>query len=125
MGIEDLIGKILTSIEISEDKRRIVWSCSDGSKYLMYHEQDCCESVTLEDVCGDLNNLLGAPILVAAESTNHDNPRDSEDESHTWTFYKFATIKGYVDLRWYGESNGFYSERVDFQLIEEKDDYYE
>ena len=123
MGVEALIGKILASIEISEDKRRIVWSCSDGSKYLMYHDQDCCESVTLEDVCGDLNNLLGTPILVAAESTNHNNPRDIEDESHTWTFYKFATIKGYVDLRWYGESNGFYSESVDFQPTEKEEDY--
>lgn len=88
---------------------------------VMNHYQDCCESVSLNDITGDIADLLGSPILVAEESTSQETPADFtheyEPESQTWTFYKLATAKGYVDLRWFGESNGYYSESVDFDLV--------
>jgi len=82
----------------------------------MYHSQDCCESVYLEDVCGDINDLLNSTILKASEDTNHndDPPAEGSDESYTWTFYNIATFNGHVTFRWFGSSNGYYSESVDF-----------
>ena len=59
--------------------------------------------------------IVGEPLLVADEVSG-ETPVGFEDEYHesvTWTFYKFATRKGYVDVRWLGESNGYYSESVD------------
>lgn len=138
MDLSDLVGKTIKAISVdkvpgkgrynssSSGNDRIVFVTSDGDKYEFYHDQDCCEGVFIEDVEGDWNDLLNTPLLVAEESTNCDNckidvygtgPNDYfTDESCTWTFYKFATIKGRVDVRWYGSSNGYYSESVDFHV---------
>lgn len=117
--LKDLIGKTLTKVEqVGEDV--IVFITSEGKRYWLYHSQDCCESVTVEDIVGDLADLVGEPILVAEEATSDKNPdgvTKKYQDSFTWTFYKFATRKGYVDIRWYGESNGCYSESVDFKEV--------
>ena len=116
-----LVGKTLTKIDNLNDEE-LIFTCDDGTQYRMYHLQSCCENVDLEEVIGDLDDLIGEPILVAEEVSSEDEPAKlneygSEPESFTWTFYKFATRKGYVDLRWYGTSNGYYSEGVSFEKI--------
>ena len=117
---EDLKGKVITQFRL-EDTQLLLFT-EDGYKYSMYHDQDCCESVYIESVVGDLEDLLNEEILVAEESSSNENPADAKvseyQESFTWTFYKLATRKGYVDIRWYGESNGYYSESV--SVVKEK-----
>ena len=112
--IEELINKTLVKIDV-EGKERIIFECKSGEKYCMEHFQDCCEEVYIEDICGDLNNLLNHPLVMAEETTEEG---DSSYRTSTWTFYKFATIKGYVTIRWFGWSNGYYSEEVDIYKIE-------
>jgi len=120
--LELLIGKTLTAVE-NRDDQEIVFTADDGSQFALYHSQDCCESVAVEDICGDLNDLVGSPILTAELATSDQNPTDAKAEtieyqdSFTWSFYKIATNKGSVTIRWYGESNGYYSETVDFKKI--------
>ena len=124
VGFEELLGKTITEIfGAEEESEEILIVCSDGSMYVMHHNQDCCECVTVDDICGDIENLIGKPLLKAEEVTSdclEDGcpPAKYEfDYSYTWTFYHLATIRGYVTIRWYGTSNGYYSEKVDFVRI--------
>jgi hypothetical protein len=116
-NFSDLVGKTLIEVTVLSAEDEIYFTCDDGTKFHMYHSQDCCESVTIEDICGDLDSLIGSPIVMAEESSSNDNPKGEYSDSFTWTFYKIATSKGYVTIRWYGESNGYYSESVDFSRI--------
>ena len=118
MNIDALIGKTLVSVTGEVGSDVIQFIDQSGKEYQMYHCQDCCESVTVEDICGDLMDLIGSPILQASEESSNINPEgvnpEYRQDSFTWTFYRLATMKGSVVIRWYGESNGYYSEEVDF-----------
>ena len=109
--IEDMVGKVFTSIR-NEDTELVFENATE--RFVFFHQQDCCEHVSIEDVCGDLQDLVGDPLLLAEEVSGETPVEFNEEdyESVTWTFYKFATRRGYVDVRWLGESNGYYSEGV-------------
>lgn len=114
MPFSDLLGKTLVHCAKGEDETgqdEIRFTTSEGVRYRLTHWRDCCESVRVEDVAGDLEALRGDPLLMAEEAVQERD--DSADQ--TWTFYKLATVKEYVTIRWLGESNGYYSERVDFE----------
>ena len=121
--ITELQGKELTSVVRNGDES-IHFTTSDNKLVKMYHSQDCCESVEIEDVCGDLTDLVGSPILKAEERTKEGSTGWGD---FTYTYYEIATIKGSVTIRWYGTSNGYYSTSVDireYQLDEDGDIVY-
>src|SRR5690606_21952015 len=112
-NINELLGKTLVSIENINGIELVF--CTENETYQMYHQQDCCESVYIEDIIGDIDDLLNQPITMAEEVSERG---DDGYGTHTWTFYKLATVKGYVTIRWYGSSNGYYSESVSFRKVE-------
>ena len=113
-----LVGVTMKSVAKNADNDEMTFEAEDGRKWKFYHYQDCCESVGIEDINGELEHLVGSPILVAEELVNCDSG-GSYDDSTTWTFYRFATAKGWVVVRWCGSSNGYYSESVDFTEVKD------
>lgn len=111
----ELQGKIVTEIRGARaGSDRIEFDCADGSRFAMFHDQDCCEHVELAEVIGDASDVIGVPIIAASERSSRG---DTPDGTATWTFYELRTIRGTVTLRWIGESNGYYSESVDFEQV--------
>lgn len=124
MGVcefHQITGLMFSHVTGAQHGDEILFETHTGGQFRMYHDQDCCETVRVEDICGDLKDLEGSPILQAEVSTNDKDPegfkREYPPESVTWTFYRIATAKGQVVIRWCGESNGYYSESVDFARI--------
>ncbi len=112
-GMAQMLGKTFVQVTGSVDSDEMMFETANGERFMFAHQQDCCETVSINDIVGDLQDLCGAPLLVAEEVKGATEPDEEHYESYTYTFYKFATRKGYVDVRWLGESNGYYSEGVD------------
>lgn len=112
--VSQLIGLTLKSVTgLENGSEDVTFDSECGRKFLMFHDQGCCENVRLEDVEGDVQDLIGSPITIAEEVEGVAEAPEYA-ASYTWTFYRIATAKGWVVLRWLGESNGYYSESVDF-----------
>lgn len=110
--MKKLIGKTLSSYGDgnSYDGDLLVLKFTDGSILYFRHIQDCCESVYLEDITGELSDLIGHEIKKAYHASSD---ADLEYDVGEWNFYTIQTMNGDVTLRFYGSSNGYYSISVD------------
>lgn len=123
---ETLAGLVLEKLEKSKSQynEEEVHITASGRKFVMRHEQDCSESVTVDSTKGDVSRSIGETVIDATEHSNRGDEEGAEprlDEWHdswTWTYYTIRTQSETIVIRWYGTSNGYYSERVDFYEVE-------
>lgn len=147
---EQLKGKTideLTGCEVGSEV--IEFDTKEGPRFRLKYHQDCCANCSVEEIIGDIQDLIGTPILLAEEVSSNEPDKSAMEEreaeykkdkenyeksgnkyyyknfedycksryeSETWVFYKLSTIKGSVTLRWYGSSNGYYSESATFEV---------
>ena len=101
-----LVGKTITDIMwLSKGYAIATLGLSDGSFLRMYDPEIGSKEVYIEDVCGNIQDLIGSPIVRAEEYSNEQ-----------WTFYIIGTAKGTVTIRWVGPESDYYGERVSLWL---------
>lgn len=116
-----ILAQTCLSVERREGEsggEEIIFQCVNGTCYRMRpgEDLDCGNEVDIriESIEGRLEDLVGKPICMAQECSN----KSENEDSDTWTFYRFATTGGwYVTMRWCGNSNGHYCEKVVFEEI--------
>ena len=104
--IKEIIG-------LESESDVVILRMESGEEFCFLHKQDCCEDVRLIDYELSSHNLLGGTIISAEERTSEAEEGVDVHECGTYTFYNIQTTKGILDMRWLGESNGYYSESVD------------
>jgi len=129
---DDLKGSMIKEIIMPDDIPRhaigrmveyeylghVLLVLSDYSVYMMHHCQNCCEEVCLVDVCGDVDDVCGAPLMLANETEGTCDAVDGDPCGVlSWAFYNLATINGYVTLTFRGDSNGYYTLDMDFERV--------
>ena len=124
MSIEELLDQTIIEVNGTQEYEKepiniVTFTLKDGRVFKMQRIDDEGGTVSLIDVCGDAADLIGSPVVRAEENSNKDEPKPEGDcvESWTWTFYILGTLRGTVTFRWLGQSNGYYSERVDVDCV--------
>ena len=118
----ELKGKIITAIVgLKDESQTVDIHTKDGYIYRLEHIQDCCEYVRVFNFVGDANDIYGSEIVLAEDDNPMDNPFAPEYkayEHNTWTVFKLvAANESSLEIWWLGESNGYYSENVNFNKI--------
>ena len=111
--VHGIVGEVLTHIDLDPERDAIRLTTESGRTFLIHHDQDCCESVHIEDTEGNWRELLGKQVIeVTHEETESGDPPPEDAESWTRTALAFKVDDATVISRWIGESNGHYSESV-------------
>ncbi len=118
--VSSLVGEVLTYIDIDDGNNEIMLTTASNRTIRIYHIQDCCESVRIEDTQGNWHELIGKVIVEASEDVEPQGdppPTTKYPDSWTRTTLTFRVNGATVISRWIGESNGYYSESVDIEDV--------
>jgi hypothetical protein len=130
-----LDGRTVKNVYVSDDAFTLEIDDVNYPFVHFYHRQSCCEDVKIEDIVGGkLSELVGQKMYHCelVEQDNEDSSFVAKEDvnyitSATWSFLKLNTLKDSITVRWWGESNGYYSETISiygFKTLDEIGNFY-
>ena len=122
-AVSDIVGKRVLAVNgLRKGSEAVDFLLSDGSVFEMAYHPDCyasCYILELDCAPEDFVDqvVLSAEVVSNSGAESPPPPGEYAPDSYTWTFVKFSTSKGHFTVRWYGESNGYYSETPSFTRL--------
>ena len=112
--LTQMIGKTFISIKGTIRDNYLEFTDTEGNEYTFVGVSNGPDP-WIEDIVGDLNDLLGTPMVIARVDSN------DSDSFHSWTFYNFGTVNGYVTIRWCSEDARYYGARVIYMINKDEE----
>jgi hypothetical protein len=119
-----LKGKIITKISVIKQTERIDQIRIEvGAKnFRLFHDEACCEEVQLVKIIGKIESIIGKKITLAEEDSFEPPWWKGEysefSRTHTWSSYYLEAGTSRLELWFLGQSNGCYSEVLEFQELD-------
>lgn len=117
----ELLNKQISRVMLNSFSDQILFITSNGEQFLYQTEGDCCSTTWIEEING-LDNLLGQ-VIHDVEDVPMGEPEADRAHGQDGSKYfdvlqdygvKFTTTRGYCDLVYRNESNGYYGGSLGF-----------
>lgn len=108
---ENILGAKVLSINYADSELKIT---TDKGVFCMFHSEDCCENVWLEEGLDEIHGLIGKTILSFEERSYTQSEPDEDEYYSSWHLYTVTHTGGYLDLCWRGHGKVYYSHSVRF-----------
>lgn len=110
--MEELLGKTINKIEISDDGLYLKFIDIDGMEYYYYAANDCCNSVWFSTDVYNASAMLNSPILevedIQVDLEKFPYPEEEYPDVQDSYGIKIKTIKGITNVVYRNSHNGYY-----------------
>lgn len=108
MKIEHLVGSVIKTVSMNEDKTEIRFDFEDARLPLVIKAYgDCCSNSWFEHLAG-FEALIGHKVVEVVDRPMPEGTNDPNDQYIQYYGWTIVTARGRADLEMRNSSNGYY-----------------